>query len=129
MGKNRSEAMKLTKKVSSGALMVLFALALVTPVEAETKTGQYNGNGTTTQVSLNGQLNGIKSLTIVSVAPRGPSPFAYTTNAIQAALGQGTFLNGTKKDTGVAIEVASFTVTNEDFNEEGVTYHWEANGD
>lgn len=119
--------MKLAMKRSVGALAVLVALALVTPAEATTRTGQYTGNGTTTQVNTG--LIGLKSLTIVHVSPRGLSNFAYTTNAIQVSLGPGTFLNGNKKDIGVAIEVGAFTVTAPDFNEDGVLYHWEANGD
>jgi len=92
-----------------------------------TKTGQYNGNGTTTQVNTG--LTALKSLTIVEVAARGPSSMAYTTNVIQTGLGQGTFVNGGKKDQGVAIEGATFTVTNPDFNVNGTTYHWEGRGD
>ena len=99
----------------------------VTLVEAETKTGQYTGNGGTTQVATG--LGAAQALTIVSVPPRGPSAFAYTTDTIQAAAGQGTFLNGNKRDFGVAVERGNFTVTNPDFNEPGIVYYWEANGD
>ena len=119
--------MKLAKKASMGALVVLVALALVAPVEATTKTGQYTGNGTTTQVAST--LTAILSLTIVSVPPRGPGASAYTTDTIQQAVGPGIFLNGNKPDHGIAVERGNFTVTNPDFNEPGVVYFWEANGD
>jgi len=118
--------MKLAKKVSCGALMVLFALALVTPAEAETKTGQYTGTGVTFSVSSG--LTSILSLTIVSVPPRGPSAIGYTTDTMQGA-GQGTFLNGNKKDSGIALERGNFDVASPDFNEAGVVYFWEAHGD
>ena len=119
--------MKLAKKASTGALVVLVALALVTPVEAETKTGQYTGSGVTIQVNTG--FTSIQALTIVSVALRGPSAFAYTTDTIQQAAGPGTFLNGNKRDSGVALERGDFTVAHPDFNEAGVVYHWQAHGD
>jgi hypothetical protein len=118
--------MKLAKKVSSGALIVLLALALVTPVEAETRTGQYIGDGVTLQVRTG--FTTIQSLRIVSVPARGPSAIGYTTDVFQGA-GQGTFLNGNKRDSGIALERGNFTVANEDFHEVGVLYAWEANGE
>lgn len=92
-----------------------------------TKTGQYTGNGSTTQVATG--LVQILSLQIVEVAARGPSAQAYTTNAIQSAAGAGTFLNGQKRDSGIAIERGTFTVTSADFNVSGTTYFWDADGD
>lgn len=92
-----------------------------------TKVGQYTGNGTTTQVASG--MTQILSLQIVEVAARGPSAIAYTTNTIQNTNGSGTFLNGQRKDNGVAIERGNFTITSPDFNVSGTAYHWEANGD
>jgi hypothetical protein len=119
--------MNLRKWMYFSAPILLFTLAPITPVGAETRTGQYFGNGGTTQV-VSGLVT-IRSLRIVTVPSRGPVSEAYTTNTIQLAAGQGTFVNGNKKDTGVAVEAGNFTVTNPDFNEPGVIYHWETHGD
>lgn len=111
-----------------GALSLVFAPALVSPAQAlQTKTGQYTGNGTTTQVNTG--MAALKSLRIVQVRSHGMSSQAYTTNAIQSSLGSGVFLNGDMKDQGIALGPADFTVTNLDFNLPGVLYHWDANGD
>ena len=107
-----------------GALSLVFTPAFVTPVQASTRSGFYIGNGQTTQV--NSGLATIRSLRIVSVPERGPASIAYTTNLFGWA---GVFLNGDKKDTGIALEAGNFTVCNLDFNENGVIYHWEANSD
>lgn len=102
--------------------------ALVAPQSSSgIRTGQYTGNGTTIQVST--LLTSIQSLRIVSLPLRGPVSEAYTTTTIQQAAGQGTFVNGNKRDGGVALERGNFTVTSPDFNQEGLVYHWEAHGD
>jgi len=119
-------------------IAVVLALALLLVVEflptrtraqssSGVKTGQYTGNGSTTQVTTG--LAVLRSLQIVEVAPRGPSAFAYTTNTIQLVNGSGTFINGNKRDSGISFEAGKFTVQNADFNASGSIYHWEAHGD
>jgi hypothetical protein len=118
------------------AVVLALALLLVTeflPMRTRAqsssgvRTGLYIGNGGTTQVTTG--LAVIRTLQIVEVASRGPSAIAYSTNTIQTTSGSGTFLNGQKRDSGIAFEVGNFTVANADFNTNGSVYHWEAHGD
>jgi hypothetical protein len=103
------------------------ALAAPAVAGATTKTGQYTGNGTTTQVATG--LAAIRALRIVNVPAHGPSIEAFTTNTIQSANGTGTVLVNGRRDTGVALEAGNFTVTHPDLNESAVVYHWTADGD
>jgi hypothetical protein len=103
------------------------ALAAPAVASATTKTGQYTGNGTTTQIATG--LSQILALWIVTVPSHAPSDEAFTTNRIQTTKGQGTFLLNGRPDNGVAIELGAFTVTNPAMNENGIEYFWTADGD
>jgi hypothetical protein len=70
-----------------------------------------------------------RALWIVQVPQHGQSDEAFTTNTIQSGGESSTFLLNGKRDTGVALEPNSFTVTNPTMNENGVVYHWSAHGE
>jgi hypothetical protein len=129
MKKQYLVATALAVGVALALLLVIEFLPMRTRAQSSSgvKTGQYTGNGGTTQVNTG--LAVLRSLQIVELPFRGPSSFAYTTNTIQATYGSGIFINGNKRDSGVAFEVGNFTVTNADFNISGSIYHWEAHGD
>jgi len=117
---------EFVKKAFLGGLVLAFSLALIGPAEAFTFTGTYLGNGVTRTVQTG--LATVKSIRIVSLPSHGRSIQAYTNNAIEG-IGWGTFLNDVRVDNGIHLNGGDFIISHPDFNETGVIYGWEANGD
>lgn len=118
---------EFVKKAFLGGLVLAFALALIGPAEAITMTGGYVGNGNLSKTITSGLTN-LKSIRIVSLPSHGRSIQAYTNIGIQG-FGQGTFLNDVRVDNGILLNGGDFIIAHPDFNEVGVPYGWEANGD
>ena len=118
---------EFVKKAFLGGLVLAFSLALIGPAEAGTFTGTYVGNGNPSRTISSGLTN-LKSIRIVSLPSHGRSIQAYTNNAIEG-IGWGTFLNDVRVDNGIHSNGGDFIISHPDFNEAGVVYGWEANGD
>lgn len=117
---------KLLKTVFIGGLTFALTSVLAIPASAAVTSGTYIGTGTTQRVDTN--LATIRVVRIYEIPTHGQGAFAYTSDAMQA-LGQGTFLNGTKRDTGITFNASNFVVNNPDFIQVGVVYAWDAGGD
>jgi hypothetical protein len=88
-------------------------------------TGNYTG--CTKLVKVNTGLTVIKSLTIIKMLPGGGTIEAWTGDTFQAGEGAGAYLNGGKKDLGITLAGMNFSINvGTPFNENGVTYYWEA---
>ena len=111
-------------------LIVVFELTLMrsgAQYYGAIRTGNYTGSGADETIQTG--LQTTRAFFITELADRGPSVSGYTTNTIQAEQ-RGAFLNGNRKDTGIAFETPqTVVISNRDFIASGSRYHWEARGE
>jgi hypothetical protein len=97
-------------------------------------TGSYKGRGATERIVAS-PLAQIRSFRVFRMPPAagGTAVEGYTTSAIQAGAGAGTFINGGKRagstTAGITLETGGeIHVSHGDFTASGTSYFWEADG-
>ena len=115
------------RHVLAGTLILALALALTSAAEAQIRTGNYTGSGADETIQTG--LTTTRSFRVVELPAHGRGAEGYATKTIQQAE-IGAFLNGNRKDTGIAFETPTqVIISNSDFIVSGARYHWEAAGE